>query len=71
MKPPIEVMLDESEACAHKLMGLDAFEYLALRFKEDHGLIFTPEQLAKGEGFTYEESTDSKAFRVRYVGGVL
>ncbi len=65
----VTILREEADK-ALETVGPLPYHYLVKRFKEEHGLDFTPSQLSEGKCFKWEEETNGKAFRVTYLGGL-
>ncbi len=71
LEPSPQFVLLLGEDCREAAeRGENCWELASRLFREMHAIDFSPQEIASGKEFTYEENTDGDVFRITYVGKV-
>ena len=62
------VLITRDQANAAKKRGLDPFQHLQEKFKQEHGLEFTVDQFNDKSLFDWARGTNADVFKVTYKG---
>jgi hypothetical protein len=64
------VIVTSAEAYEGVLGGMGPYHFLQKKFRDEHGLEFTVEELQDETKFKYDRDELERAYRITYLGGL-